>query len=279
MRFRLWLSQLMEILDNEDHADVISWLPHGQGFMIYKKKAFEINVMSRYFKQAKFTSFTRKLNRWGFTRVTRGPETGAYYHKFFKRDQNRLCLQMTCQSSAKTSMPDAPWLKAQQQQQQQQQQLSAATGLLGAGGALGSPLGGLLLPGLVTPSLLGAATAGSSALLQQQLLHLQQQHTLQQLQQQELLRRAMASQTTNSLYLQLLQGKAAGTTGLGTNPLLMAQLQSTARSAALLTAGTTASAMPPAVIKSEGKKKRSSNNSPPPKSGSPDSAVRRALAA
>lgn len=47
----------------------------------------------------KYTSFTRKLNRWGFTRVTRGPETGAYYHKFFQRGDTRLCMQMSCQSS------------------------------------------------------------------------------------------------------------------------------------------------------------------------------------
>jgi len=38
-------------------------------------------VMPMYFKQSKYTSFTRKLKRWGFTRVTTGAEQGAYYHK------------------------------------------------------------------------------------------------------------------------------------------------------------------------------------------------------
>lgn len=210
----------MEILDDEEHNDTVAWLPHGQGFMIYKKKAFEINVMSRFFKQSKFTSFTRKLNRWGFTRVTRGPETGAYYHKFFKRGQPRLCLQMSCQSSK--AQPET-WMKPQ-------------AGMMG-GPAAAPQMGGLMMPGL-TPnpagvsSLMGAAAAaaGSNALLQQQLLQLQQQQALQQLQQQELLRRAMASQTSNSLYLQLLQGKTSGS--MGTDPMLMAQLQSTARNAA-----------------------------------------------
>ncbi len=55
--------------------------------------------MGRYFKQSKFTSFTRKLNRWGFERVARGPETGAYYHPLFQRNNLRLCLQMTCQGT------------------------------------------------------------------------------------------------------------------------------------------------------------------------------------
>eukprot|EP00549_Striatella_unipunctata_P019582 CAMPEP_0118709366 /NCGR_PEP_ID=MMETSP0800-20121206/22593_1 /TAXON_ID=210618 ORGANISM="Striatella unipunctata, Strain CCMP2910" /NCGR_SAMPLE_ID=MMETSP0800 /ASSEMBLY_ACC=CAM_ASM_000638 /LENGTH=352 /DNA_ID=CAMNT_0006613043 /DNA_START=116 /DNA_END=1174 /DNA_ORIENTATION=+ len=90
--------RLMEVLSDETHADVITWLPHGKGFIIYKKKKFAIDVLPKYFKQSKFTSFTRKLNRWGFTRITRGPETGAYYHRFFQRGNLRLCLQMSCQS-------------------------------------------------------------------------------------------------------------------------------------------------------------------------------------
>ena len=40
-----------------------------------------IIVLPVYFKQSKYTSFTRKLKRWGFTRVTSGTELGAYYHK------------------------------------------------------------------------------------------------------------------------------------------------------------------------------------------------------
>jgi hypothetical protein len=59
-------------------------------------------VMPKYFKHSKFTSFTRKLNRWGFTRITRGPETGAYYHEFFQKDKLRLCMQMSCHSAKLT---------------------------------------------------------------------------------------------------------------------------------------------------------------------------------
>lgn len=80
----------------------------------------------------KYPSFTRKLNRWyvqfddnaissflhctgiivlthssimiflvirGFRQVTRGPETGAFHHELFRRDQPELCLQMFCQRS------------------------------------------------------------------------------------------------------------------------------------------------------------------------------------
>jgi len=93
------LLQLMQVVSDEENSDVISWLPHGKGFIIYKKKKFASDVLPKYFKNSKYTSFTRKLNRWGFTRVTRGPETGAYYHKYFQRGDTRLCMQMSCQSN------------------------------------------------------------------------------------------------------------------------------------------------------------------------------------
>ena len=35
----------------------------------------------------------------GFRQVTRGPETGAFHHELFRRDQPELCLQMFCQRS------------------------------------------------------------------------------------------------------------------------------------------------------------------------------------
>lgn len=73
--------KLMSVLDNDQLSAIITWLPHGKGFIILQKKKFASDIMPLYFKHSKFTSFTRKLNRWGFTRVPRGPETGAYYHK------------------------------------------------------------------------------------------------------------------------------------------------------------------------------------------------------
>jgi hypothetical protein len=90
--------KLMSVLDTEQFSDIITWLPHGKGFIILQKKKFASDVMPIYFKHSKFTSFTRKLNRWGFTRVSRGPETGSYYHKYFQRGNHSLCMQMNCQS-------------------------------------------------------------------------------------------------------------------------------------------------------------------------------------
>eukprot|EP00573_Skeletonema_grethae_P002933 CAMPEP_0201686122 /NCGR_PEP_ID=MMETSP0578-20130828/678_1 /ASSEMBLY_ACC=CAM_ASM_000663 /TAXON_ID=267565 /ORGANISM="Skeletonema grethea, Strain CCMP 1804" /LENGTH=622 /DNA_ID=CAMNT_0048170129 /DNA_START=128 /DNA_END=1996 /DNA_ORIENTATION=- len=102
--------KLMTVLDNDQLSDVITWLPHGKGFIILQKKKFATEVMPIYFKHSKFTSFTRKLNRWGFTRVPRGPEAGSYYHKYFQRGNHHLCMQMHCQSkpTANTSPRTTP---------------------------------------------------------------------------------------------------------------------------------------------------------------------------
>ena len=71
----------MQVLAERDSADAISWLSHGKSFIVYDKKKFVESILPRFFKESKFTSFTRKLNRWGFTRISRGVETGAYQHE------------------------------------------------------------------------------------------------------------------------------------------------------------------------------------------------------
>jgi len=86
----------MELIANDENSDSIIWLPHGKAFVIKKKEKFASQVLPVYFKQSKFTSFTRKLNRWGFSRITSGPDAGAFYHKYFQRDSPKLCLQMSC---------------------------------------------------------------------------------------------------------------------------------------------------------------------------------------
>jgi HSF-type DNA-binding len=94
----------MEMLDDPQNVEMMAWLPHGRAFAIYRKREFASEVLPKYFlKAAKYSSFTRKLNRWGFVRVTRGPETGAYYHRLFRRNERRLVLQMTCHTTSTSS--------------------------------------------------------------------------------------------------------------------------------------------------------------------------------
>lgn len=55
--------KLHELLTKETEAqDVVAWLPHGRAFIVRKPKVFTSNIMGKYFKQTKLTSFQRQLN-------------------------------------------------------------------------------------------------------------------------------------------------------------------------------------------------------------------------
>ena len=57
--------RLMSILSDERNADSICWLPHGRAFIIRNRKLFAEKVMPKFFpRKSKYSSFTRKLNRW-----------------------------------------------------------------------------------------------------------------------------------------------------------------------------------------------------------------------
>lgn len=90
--------QLMRVLFDESLSDIITWLPHGRGWIILDRKRFSEEVLPYYFgsSKAKYGSFTRKLNRWNFLRAASGDEIGAYYHPLFLRDRKELCSQMVC---------------------------------------------------------------------------------------------------------------------------------------------------------------------------------------
>ena len=98
----------MEMLNDPKNAEVIAWLPHGRAFAIHRKREFATDVLPKYFPTtAKYSSFTRKVNRWRFIRVTRGPENGAYYHHLFRRNEPQLALKMTCHNATATNSNNA----------------------------------------------------------------------------------------------------------------------------------------------------------------------------
>ena len=78
--------KLLEIIENETPS-VIEWTPSGKGF--YIKDGIR-DVLPKYFRQTKLQSFQRQLNLYGFSRMNKGPECGAYYHAKFSRDRPEL---------------------------------------------------------------------------------------------------------------------------------------------------------------------------------------------
>ena len=102
---RVQSQQLMYVLEHREFEDIITWSFNGQTFIIKDPKTFTENVLPPLFKIAKFESFQRKLDRWGFAK-RRGagriglvsPETWWYYHPCFQKGNYDLCRRINCNS-------------------------------------------------------------------------------------------------------------------------------------------------------------------------------------
>ena len=91
--------QLMKMLNDPANAHIVAWTSGGDAFIVHSKDEFVAEVMPVYFgKRSKFTSFTRKLNRWGFARNNQGENKGAYSHPLFHRDDPSSHEKMSCAS-------------------------------------------------------------------------------------------------------------------------------------------------------------------------------------
>lgn len=77
--------KLYNLIEAEPN-NLIEWSGDGKSFMIHDENQFCVQVLPKYFRHTRLTSFQRQLNLYGFRRLTKGPDTGAYYHPLFRID-------------------------------------------------------------------------------------------------------------------------------------------------------------------------------------------------
>jgi len=83
------LHAAIEMMAAEGFGHICSWQPHGRAFLVHDMKEFD-KVLPRYFGKMKMSSFQRQLNLYGFSRLTHGPDKGAYYHELFLKGRHFL---------------------------------------------------------------------------------------------------------------------------------------------------------------------------------------------
>lgn len=100
--------KLMDILAEQQIMSIISWCPHGRAFIVRNVRTFEKQVLPRYFKTTQAKSFRKQLSLWGFKRITKGLDAGAYYHQLFLRGKPELLRGMKYQKIKGTGNSAAP---------------------------------------------------------------------------------------------------------------------------------------------------------------------------
>jgi len=77
--------KLYEILSNES-SRIIAWTESGTSFVIKDMDTFVTDILMKYFRHQKYSSFQRQLNLYGFRKISKGSEMGCYIHEYFHRD-------------------------------------------------------------------------------------------------------------------------------------------------------------------------------------------------
>lgn len=86
--------KLMQLLDGREgkYDHIISWTPDGLCFTVLSPKQLEAVILPTVFNtKAKYSSFQRKLYRWGFLKKYHHADDHTYFHKSFIRGEPELC--------------------------------------------------------------------------------------------------------------------------------------------------------------------------------------------
>lgn len=76
------LHHMLDDAEKLGFAHIVSWQSHGRCFIVHQPELFVKEVMTKYFRHTRLSSFQRQLSLYGFVRLARkGPDRGGYYHE------------------------------------------------------------------------------------------------------------------------------------------------------------------------------------------------------
>ena len=103
--FPIKLLKLLEDVVSHGKEDIISWRPSGWAFKVHDRERFASEIMSRYFRMSKMSSYRRQLSMYGFGRIQAGPDQGSYAHALFRRDRPDLACRINRVSDQQKGAP------------------------------------------------------------------------------------------------------------------------------------------------------------------------------
>jgi hypothetical protein len=84
----------MKLLESGKFDHILSWSPDGRSFVVYKPTLLVKEALPLFFETPlKYTSFTRKLHRWGFVKVS----TNSFFNPKFRRGDLAGAASLSCQ--------------------------------------------------------------------------------------------------------------------------------------------------------------------------------------
>jgi hypothetical protein len=92
--FPIKLHVMLEDMARGGSQNIVSWQPHGKAFRVHQPEVFAGTIIPRYFKLTKYKSFQRQLNLYGFHRIRKGLDKGAYCHTLFIRNKKSMSLRI-----------------------------------------------------------------------------------------------------------------------------------------------------------------------------------------
>ncbi|POM69054.1 HSF-type DNA-binding protein [Phytophthora palmivora] len=98
-----FLRSLRRMLENESDA-ILRWTPNGRAFEILDMERMMDEVLPKYFKHRKYTSFQRQLNYFSFKKWTKSKAVVCTFsNDCFLRDRPDLAWRITRKKSVHTS--------------------------------------------------------------------------------------------------------------------------------------------------------------------------------
>jgi hypothetical protein len=93
---------MLQEVEQQGKSHIASFYSHGRAFGIHDMKAFEDEILPKYFiNQTKLVSFVRQLNLYGFARIHSGQDQGGFYHELFLKGRPELFPYMRRSGASK----------------------------------------------------------------------------------------------------------------------------------------------------------------------------------